>query len=268
MKTLVFGKNGQVARALSEIAPEWIYLSSQEAPFTDTKRVLAHLNTIRPQVVINAAAYTAVDKAETEQDLAFQVNAKTPGIIADWCAENSATMIHYSTDYVFDGTGDRPWVETDQPNPINWYGQTKWDGEKLIQGSGCHHYIFRVSWVYSPWGNCFPNTILRLAQEKEELRIVSDQWGAPTDARDVARVTTDLMKKILRSEGQPEGGIYHLCFEPYTSWYLFSRKIIEIYRQSDINIRTKSLIPISTSELPTSARRPLNSRLGTIRNLF
>lgn len=200
---LVFGKFGQVATALQQSLPQATYLDSKEANFLDTNSILNLLNEKHPQIIINASAYTAVDKAEDEKEVALQVNATTPGVIAQWCKNNNCTLVHYSTDYVFSGTGERPWMENDPTAPINWYGETKLQGEKAIIASGCNAYIFRISWVYSPWGQNFKKTIIRLAKERTELNVVSDQWGAPTDARDVARVTSRLVDKIISDSPRP-----------------------------------------------------------------
>lgn len=261
---LVLGKNGQIAKSLSQLRPDFTYLSSAEAPFQKPDMVLGHLDVYRPNLVINAAAYTAVDKAEEERDLALQINATTPGLIAQWCAKNKATLVHFSTDYVFDGSGEKPWVETDQPNPINWYGQTKWDGEKQIQLSGCTHYIFRISWVYSEWGHNFRNTIRRLACEKKELRIVNDQWGAPTRATDVATSSVQLVQAFLMGDATISPGIYHLRYSPYMTWYDFALQIIADLKKEKRSCVVEKILPISSQEFPTPALRPANSRLGTL----
>jgi dTDP-4-dehydrorhamnose reductase len=260
---VVFGKNGQVARALATYRPQDLYFSSIEAPFTDTAKVLALLDTNKPNIVINAAAYTAVDKAESEKDLALQVNATAPGEIARWCQKNKALLIHFSTDYVFDGTGDRPWVETDTPNPINWYGHTKLEGEKQIQASGCEFYIFRISWVYSDWGTNFRNTIRRLACERKELKIVNDQWGSPTHALDVAKTVVALVEKIQVHKERPTAGLYHLRFSPYTTWFDFAKQIVEEAKAEKLPVIVEQMHGIPTAEYPTPARRPRNSRLGS-----
>jgi dTDP-4-dehydrorhamnose reductase len=261
---LVFGKNGQVAKSLSAFLPDAHFFSSIEAPFTQPQKILDTLDANKPTVVINAAAYTAVDKAETERDLALQINATTPGVIANWCAKNQATLIHFSTDYVFDGTGEKPWVETDTPNPINWYGQTKYEGEKLIQASGCSSYIFRIAWVYCEWGTNFRNTIRRLACERKELKIVNDQWGSPTHAMDVARTVSKLLNASQIKETAPRPGLYHLRFAPYCTWYDFAKQIIEEARNEGLPVVVEKVLPISSEAFPTPARRPKNSRLETL----
>ncbi len=261
---VVFGKNGQVAQALFALQPDFHFLSSADAPFTDPQRVLAHLDRRKPKCVINAAAYTAVDKAESERELSLQINAETPGLIAKWCKENGAMLIHYSTDYVFDGSGEKPWVETDPTSPVNWYGHTKLEGEKEILKTGCDAYIFRVSWIYSDVGHNFAKTIRRLAQEKKELRIVSDQWGAPTKAADIATATVALTKKLLAKESTPKPGIYHLRFSPFMTWFDFAKEIIEDARQKGLPLVLETLTPITSEDFPTPAKRPKNSRLDTL----
>lgn len=260
---LVFGKNGQVATALSQHFPDTPFLGSDIANFLDPQNILRHLNSIKPRIVINASAYTAVDKAESEREVALQINAATPGVIAKWCKDNDAYLIHYSTDYVFKGDGQEPWTEDAPTDPINWYGATKLKGEQAVLESGCRSYIFRISWVHSPWGNNFPKTILRLAQEREHLNVVNDQWGAPTDARDVATTTANLVKNLTNGREPATPGIYHLCYEEYQTWYDFAVKIIEKARSDGILVAVKSITPISSEQFPTPAKRPKNSRLGT-----
>lgn len=265
---LVFGKNGQVSTALREILPDATFLSSQEANFLNPQGILEALNQLKPSVVINASAYTAVDKAEQDKETALTINATTPGTIAKWCAEHNATLIHYSTDYVFNGEGERPWLETDPTSPVNWYGETKLRGEKAIQESGCKAYIFRISWVYSPWGSNFPKTILRLAHEREELKIVNDQWGAPTDARDVAKLTAHLAGNLDKNAECPAPGIYHLRFEDFQTWYQFAQRIVSDARTAGVPLKVTQISPVTSEEFPTPAKRPKNSRLGTIRPLL
>jgi dTDP-4-dehydrorhamnose reductase len=260
---LVFGKNGQVATALREILPTATFLGSDQANFLNQASVLSALDEYKPKIVINAAAYTQVDKAESEKENAMIINATTPGAIAQWCKSNNALLVHYSTDYVFDGTGERPWLETDAPNPVNYYGFSKLEGEKAITASGCKNYIFRVSWVYSPWGNNFKKTILRLAQEREELKIVADQWGSPTRAEDIAKETKAFVEKFQSGKAL-DFGIYHLRFNDFTNWHQFAVSIVEEATQAGLPIKAKNILPIPTEAFPTPAKRPKNSRLGTI----
>ncbi len=261
--TLILGKYGQLAQALRERKSDLVALDRHEAPFTDPGHLIQSLNDLKPKTIINAAAYTAVDKAESEKELALQINAKAVGDIANWCSRNHATLIHFSTDYVFSGEGRQPWTETDQPDPVNWYGYTKWEGEKLIRQSGCSHYNFRVSWLYSPWGSNFVKTIEKLAQERSELKVVSDQWGAPTDAREVAKTIINLLDQLSSKEVKPEYGTYHLRYEPYTNWYDFALKVVENAKVKGLPLKVEKIHPISTEEFPTPAVRPKNSRLGT-----
>ncbi len=261
---LVFGKNGQVATALQQHFPNALFLGHDKANFLDSAAIEKILDHHQPRIVINAAAYTQVDKAESEKKEALQINAKTPEVIAQWCKRSKALLIHYSTDYVFNGSGDRPWVETDIPDPVNYYGHSKWEGEKAIQKSGCPHYIFRVSWVYSPWGQNFKKTILRLALEREELQIVNDQWGAPTKAEDIAKETARIVEKY-QSGNPPEYGIYHWRFADYTTWHQFALDIVQEAKQMGLPIKVKNIKGIPTEAYPTPAKRPKNSRLGTVR---
>jgi dTDP-4-dehydrorhamnose reductase len=260
---LVFGENGQVATALKESLPEATFVGSKAANFLNPERVLETLNTHKPTVVINAAAYTQVDKAEDEKEAALTINATTPGAIAEWCKNNKALLVHYSTDYVFDGSGDKPWTESDQPNPVNYYGYSKWQGEKAILASHATAFIFRISWVYSPWGNNFKKTMLKLAKEREQLSVVNDQWGAPTSAEDVAQITTTLVHQYLKNEPIPEPGIYHLRFEQYQTWYQFASNIIQAAKEAGESIKVQEIRPVTSAEFPTKAKRPANSRLGS-----
>ncbi|MCC6138327.1 MAG: dTDP-4-dehydrorhamnose reductase [Bdellovibrionaceae bacterium] len=259
---VVFGKNGQVAKSIRTLKSDWTFLSSSESPFTDTDIVIKHLEHLKPKWVINTAAYTQVDKAESEKELCFKINTETPAAIAKWCKKNSATLVHFSTDYVFDGSGEKPWLETDTPAPLNYYGETKLKSEQEIVGSGCEYYIFRISWVYSNDGQNFPNTMKKLFRTKEELRIVNDQWGSPTSATDVAHTVCNL---VDTKKPKPKCGIYHLCFAPYTTWYKIACDLWEKEQINFPDIITKKIIPITTEEYPTPARRPKNSRLATIR---
>ncbi|GIL16333.1 MAG: NAD(P)-dependent oxidoreductase [Oligoflexia bacterium] len=263
-KILVFGKSGQVAQALStlSIGARAIFLSKDEVNFESPSQIQNVLDQHSPTHIINCSAYTAVDQAEVEQDKARLLNATAPGVIAQWCAAHQAQLIHYSTDYVFDGAGEQFWKETDRPNPLNWYGQTKYEGELAIQNSGCAHIILRISWVYSYVGTNFVKTMLRLGSQKEELSVINDQVGYPTSALDVARAT----EKILEVNSQrqsPFRGIYHLSGEPKTTWFEFASEIFRQAREMGYPLTVKNIRPIQTSEYPTRARRPLNSRLDS-----
>ena len=215
----------------------------------------------QPSIVINAAAYTAVDKAESERELAMQINGNAPGLLANACAEQNTLLIHYSTDYVFDGTGKTPWTESDAPSPINYYGETKLAGERAIEASGAAHLIFRVSWLYAKEGCNFVNTMLKLGTERESLSIVVDQIGAPCYAEDIADATIEIAKQYL---GKPDGlasGVYHMCNGGETSWYDFALEIWDhANRYESMLVRNVKAIP--TAEYPTPAARPRNSRMN------
>ena len=251
-RILIFGANGQVANALRKRLPDAVTLSAAEADFLKPETVLAALDKHKPDIIINAAAYTAVDKAESEDLSALQINALTPGLIATWAEKYKALLIHYSTDYVFDGSGIAPWKETDKTGPLSAYGRSKLLGEKEIANSGCRHFIFRLCWVYDETGKNFMNTMLRLGKEREALNVVADQIGAPTYAGDIAEAT---IKAVAKPKAK--SGVYHFCNSGETSWAGFAEAI---FKQA--NLPTK-VTPITTAEYPTPAKRPANSRMNT-----
>jgi dTDP-4-dehydrorhamnose reductase len=251
-KTLIFGTNGQVARALIKRLPDAIAVGLPEIDFLKPETILAALDKHQPEIIINAVAYTAVDKAESEELPALQINALTPGLIGDWAAKHKALLIHYSTDYVFDGSGTKPWKEMDNTGPLSAYGRSKLLGEKEITRSGCHHFIFRLCWVYDETGKNFVNTMLRLGKERESLNVVADQFGAPTYAGDIAEAT---MKAIAQPKAK--SGIYHFCNSSETSWAGFAEAI---FKQANLPTKVNH---ITTAEYPTPAKRPANSRLDT-----
>lgn len=259
MKILIFGGEGQVARALSKRLPKAIVVGREEANFLKPETVIATCEKHKPDIVINAVAYTAVDKAESEELQALQINALTVGLIAEWTAKYKALLIHYSTDYVFDGGGMRPWKESDKPAPLSSYGRSKLLGEKEIANSGCRHFIFRLCWVYDETGKNFMNTMLRLGKEKTELNVVSDQIGAPTYAVDIAEAT---LKAIAKPNAA--SGIYHFCNSGETSWAGFAA---EIFKQANLPVKVNH---IATADYPTPAKRPANSRMDAtkFRNTF
>ncbi len=257
-RILVFGRTGQVAQALSALAgPYWTFAGRGEADLADESSVLAALRRQEWDGVINAAAYTAVDKAEADHAAAAAVNAKAPGAMAAFCAEEGIPFVHISTDYVFDGSKDAPYGETDAICPINVYGRTKAEGEQLIQSAGGASAILRTSWVYAPQGQNFVRTMVRLGQEREELRIVSDQRGAPTAAFDLADGIVAILGQAKDFTG-PE--IFHMTAAGETSWHAFALEIFRIATAS--GLRTpKSILPITTADYNAPAPRPLNSRL-------
>lgn len=270
MKILLFGKNGQLGWELQRsLLPlgELIALSTDSkeycADFTDLEGIAKTVQAIAPHIIVNAAAYTAVDKAESEPEIARIINTIAPGILAREAKRIDAWLIHYSTDYVFDGTGDLPWKETDHTNPLNVYGKTKRDGELAIIDAGCKHLIFRTSWVYASRGANFVKTMLRLAQERDQLNVINDQLGAPTGADLLADVTSlCLQQAMLRPE---VSGLYHLVSGGMTTWYDYACFAIEFARRAGKNVKveSESIKPILSSSYPTAAIRPQNSQLDT-----
>jgi dTDP-4-dehydrorhamnose reductase len=261
MKILILGSTGQVGQAINKWLPtgmEIIAPVRDELDLSEIDALEEFLETRAPDLIINAAAYTNVDKAETEVDLAFTLNAKVPEVLAKYTGKRRARLIHYSTDYVFNGQGEAPWSETDTPDPINAYGKSKLAGEEAIQIADEKAIIFRTSWVFSANGSNFVRTILRLASQPNAIRIVDDQFGAPTSSWLIAHLS-------LRAAFSPSfpGGLYHLCSEGQTSWYDFGCQIIALAREvrPEQSWATEGVIPIASEQFPTPARRPRNSRL-------
>lgn len=276
MRILLTGKNGQVGwelqRALAPLG-EVIALGSAEMNLADPQAIRQTLAEVRPDVIINPAAYTAVDKAETEPDLAMAVNGSAPGILAEEAKRLNAALIHFSTDYVFDGAQTAPYTEEDSPNPQSMYGRSKLAGELAIRASGAKHLILRTSWVYGVHGGNFMKTMLRLGRERDELRVVADQFGAPTWARDLATATATLLQKWQTAQFDPMlSGVYHLTAAGRTSWHEYAVEIFRLARPWDAALaqRSPSVLPISTAEFPTPAKRPANSVLSNekIRQVF
>jgi dTDP-4-dehydrorhamnose reductase len=267
---IVLGAKGQVGNDLVELLSlknvEVRGFSREEADLTHIDDLVAKLTVLKPTAVINAAAYTAVDLAEKEPDKAFQINGVAPGALARWCASRDIPFVHYSTDYVFSGIGDRPWTETDPTGPLSVYGQSKLAGEEAILAAGGKSLILRTSWVYSAYGKNFLNTMLRLAAEKDELRIVNDQVGAPTLSVHLAQATLDILEKSKTMDHFP-AGIFHVCNLGETTWYEFAREIFTLARSLGNELRVQKITPIRTDEYPTPAKRPLNSRLSSLRLL-
>lgn len=270
MKILLFGKGGQVGwelqRSLSVLG-EVVALDSDSdsmcGDFTDLQELAETVRAVNPDVIVNAAAHTAVDKAESEPDLVRTINASAPGVLAMEARKISAWLVHYSTDYVFDGSGSAPWLETDSTAPLSVYGATKLEGERLIQESGCNHLIFRTSWVYGARGGNFAKTMLRLAAERENLAVINDQIGAPTGADLLADVTAHAIKEVMR---QPQlGGLYHLAAAGETSWHGYATTVLQQAQQAGrpLKVASNAVTAIPTTAFPTPARRPLNSRLDT-----
>jgi len=273
MKVLLLGKDGQVGwelqRALVVVGevialsrhPEQTAYGTLSGDLSDLDGLRQTIRAVAPHVIVNAAAYTAVDKAETERELAATVNAKASQVMAEEAKRLDALLVHYSTDYVFDGSGTSAWKESDSVSPVNHYGATKLEGEQLIAASGCKHLIFRTSWVYAARGNNFAKTMLRLAKERETLNIIADQIGAPTSAELLADVAVHALQKALI---KPDlCGIYHLAPAGETSWHEYATYVIEFARANGESLAVASINPIPTTQFPTPASRPLNSRLDT-----
>ncbi len=255
MKIAVFGGSGQVASELMRRAPADVSVTRigrDRADFSAPDTVAKAARTLDANAIINAAAYTAVDRAESEEDLATRINGASVGALADVCADRAIPLVHLSTDYVFDGSGITPWSPNMPPNPIGAYGRGKRIGEDLIRQSGARHAIVRTSWVFSAFGTNFVKTMLRLGRERDELRIVADQIGGPTPAADIAEMCFAVARKLANGAS---GGTYHFAGTPALSWADFAR---EIFDQSKIQC---DIVDIPTTDYPTPAARPLNSRM-------
>jgi dTDP-4-dehydrorhamnose reductase len=265
MKILIFGRDGQVGRALQGDAArrgEITTLGRAGADFTTPAAIAALVLAERPAVIINAAAYTAVDKAESEPDLAMAINAEAPARMAEAAAAINALFVHYSTDYVFDGTKPGPYVETDTPAPLSVYGLSKLLGERRVAEAGGRHLIFRTSWVHAPGGNNFAAKILALAKTRDTLSVIDDQIGAPTSADLIARVTWAAVAR--HEDDRPlESGVYHLTASGETSWHGYAEKVLALARLSGAKLQCRSIEPVPSSRFETAAKRPKNSRLAT-----
>ena len=270
MKILLFGKNGQVGWELQRsLAPlgEVIALDSDNTDFcgdfTNMQGLIQTVRAIAPDIIVNAAAHTAVDKAESEPEVARTINALAPTLLAQEAKSSGAWLIHYSTDYVFDGSGDKPWLETDDTKPLNVYGNTKLEGEQFIRQSGCKHLIFRTSWVYAARGGNFAKTMLRLAKERDSLSVINDQIGAPSGAELLADLTAHAIRTALL---KPElSGLYHVVASGETSWHGYASFVIDIAQKAGESmwITPEDVLPVPTSSYKTPAKRPLNSRLDS-----
>lgn len=262
-RILLTGKNGQVGRELERtLAPlgEVVAFDRAGLDLADPDRIRAAVREAKPGIIVNAAAWTAVDRAESEEAAALAINGAAPGILAEESKRLSALLVHYSTDYVFDGTSARAYAEDDEPNPVGAYGRTKLAGEQAIRAVGGRHLIFRTSWVYGLHGHNFLKTILRLAAERDELRVVADQIGAPTWSRMIAEATA---LAIARLDGQD--GLYHLTAAGETSWHGFAEAILATALRAGRIERSPPVRRITTADFPTPARRPANSRLDNAR---
>jgi dTDP-4-dehydrorhamnose reductase len=285
-KILLTGRNGQVGRELEQLLPrlgEVIALDRQQLDLARPDEIRRTVREVRPGLIVNAAAYTAVDPAEKEEEAARSINAEAPRVLAEEGEKIGAALVHYSTDYVFDGKKRTPYLEDDPPNPINAYGRTKLAGEQAIRETGVSHLIFRTEWVYARQGRNFLLTILRLATQREELKIVSDQIGAPTSSNVIARATTQILAKIFAPQRNDHiswpdvNGTYHLTAGGETNWYEFAKAILEEAPRMDSSaawfaaatsarpLIAQRIIPIRTEDYSTPARRPAYSVLSNAR---
>ncbi|WP_460120629.1 dTDP-4-dehydrorhamnose reductase [Pseudomonas sp. H3_G09] len=269
MKILLLGKNGQVGWELQRsLAPLGDLVSLDRylvdglcGDLSNLEALRATIRQVKPDVIVNAAAYTAVDKAESETELADRVNGFASGVMAEEAASLDAWLIHYSTDYVFNGQGVMPWQETDAVAPVNHYGASKLAGEQAIIASGCKYLIFRTSWVYGSRGNNFAKTMLRLAKDRETLSVIADQIGAPTGADLIADVTALAIQQVTK---RPElAGLYHLAAAGEVSWHGYASHVIDFAKAQSEELAVTTVNPIETTAYPTPAQRPLNSRLNT-----
>jgi dTDP-4-dehydrorhamnose reductase len=281
-KILLTGKNGQVGEELERLLPEVgevVALGRQELDLSNPDGIRQTIRAVRPNLIVNAAAYTAVDQAEKDETVAGEINSVAPAVMAEEAKKIGASLVHYSTDYVFDGLKGHPYLEDDASGPINVYGMTKLAGEQAIRASGVPHLIFRTSWVYATRGRNFLLTILRLATQREELRIVRDQVGAPTGSREIADATTKILCQLYRREGglSDVSGTYHMTATGVTNWHEFATAILEEASHAPKTVPwfaaatggkpliTRRILPITTQEFPTPARRPAYSVLSNAR---
>lgn len=267
-RILIIGANGQVGWELTRTLMPLgavIALERNQCDLAHPELIEALIESVAPDVIVNAAAYTAVDKAEQEPGLAMTINAEAPAKLAAAARRRGALLVHYSTDYVFDGTKTSPYLEGDSPRPASAYGRTKLAGEEAIRSSGADHLVLRTSWVYAARGKNFLRTILRLASERDTLRIVADQFGAPTWARLVAEVTALMLHQEIacRNGGTFKSGLFHLAAAGDTSWHAFAGAIVDGARARGAALTCRSITPITTAEYPLPAARPANSRLAT-----
>jgi dTDP-4-dehydrorhamnose reductase len=269
-RILLLGSTGQVGRELQVCFADFGVLACVDRKAADLSRpeeIRELVRRVAPDVILNAAAYTAVDRAESEQALATAVNAEAPRVLAEEAAGLGALLVHYSTDYVFDGSRAEPWTESDNPNPLSRYGASKLAGERAIESSGCTRLIFRTSWVYGPRGQNFLFTMLRLARERDRLNIVDDQFGAPTTSVEIAAATRKIIQGVVDGQFGEEkdwSGTYHMTCAGSTTWFGFAQAIFA-RAEGLLEGRMPELIPIATSDYPTPARRPRNSILSNAR---
>lgn len=270
-RILLIGRNGQIGWELERTLHTLGEVCAVDFPEIDLTRpdsIREWASRIKPQIILNAAAYTAVDQAEKEPELARSINTHAPALLAEWAADHHALLVHYSTEYVFDGAKASSYLESDVPSPVNAYGESKLGGDLAIQASGCRHLIFRTCWIYGARGKNFLRTILQLAREGRDLRIVQDQVGSPTWSRMIAQATSQVLAQGMARGDEDLSGLYNLSAEGQASWHEFAVTFLEKILGGDYDLR--KLSPIPTSEFPTPARRPGNSLLSKdkIRNTF
>lgn len=261
---LITGANGQLGSECLDAAsrePQWtiIGLGREELDFEDVDSIKEIMDDYKPDIIINCAAYTSVDLAESEKEKAEKINGEAPKHLAEWCDDNDALLIHISTDYVFDGEKSSPYLESDETNPINYYGLTKYNGERRVMREDKNSVVLRTSWVYSEYGKNFVKTMLRLAEERGQVSVVNDQFGSPTYAHDLAEGIFNVIRKYLQNDFDKESvkGIYNFTNQGITNWYEFAKKIFEL------NKTECTVLPISTIDYPTPAKRPKYSGLNT-----
>ena len=267
MKIFLTGKNGQVGFELNKklsTLGDVIATDRNELDLSDPNKIRAYVDQVKPDIIINAAAYTLVDKAESEPELAHQINVIAPQVLAAKAAQHDIPLVHFSTDYVFDGLKKEPYIEADQINPLSVYGKTKYEGEEKVRAHS-KHIILRTSWVFGSHGNNFLKTILRLILDKESLNIVGDQWGSPASSSMLADVTLKIVDTILKNKNFNDFGTYHLTNEGETNWYAYASFIASEAMKLNLKVKCapNQIHSILTSEYPTAAERPLNSRLNT-----
>jgi dTDP-4-dehydrorhamnose reductase len=271
-RILIVGAAGQVGVELQHsfsgfgpiVAADLESTGLDPVDLTDENQTRALVRRVQPDLILNAAAYTAVDRAESQPELAMAINATAPRILAEEALRLNALLVHYSTDYVFDGQKQQPWIETDEPNPLNVYGATKLAGEQAIQKTGGRYLIFRTSWVYGPHGNNFLLTMLRLARERDRLSIVDDQFGSPTTSIELARATRTIAEGVLAGRfgaTQDWAGLYHMTCSDSTTWFGFAKAIYDC-ASARLHVKPPELTPLATKDYPTPARRPRNSVLS------
>ena len=267
MKILLLGASGQLGTELNRQLPliaEIKAYTRSELDITDTQAVIETISSFKPNVIVNAAAYTAVDNAEEEKSLAYAINSDAVAVLAQQAAKQGAWLIHYSTDYIFDGEKTAPYTEMDAPNPINVYGASKLAGEEFIAASNCNHFIFRTTWVIGKDGRNFAKTILRLATQRDSLSVINDQYGVPTSPSLITNVTIDAIKAIKQQKAWPSGA-YNLAPLGVSTWYEIAQTLIIMAKENGVplTISAEDILAITTDEYPTPAKRPLNSQLET-----